>query len=110
MAHFDIYRQQLGLNFHGYGHALWEPSPGGPYDAVEIGDVGFIRAGQFHRIFNVLLPRDHPTHENYKTPENHEQIQPRMPIHQNKGVLPPNNFYSGEVKVLSGGLNVSSSQ
>ncbi|KAH9967302.1 hypothetical protein BC827DRAFT_581599 [Russula dissimulans] len=110
MAHYDIYRQQLALNFHAFGHALWEPSPGGSYGQVEIGDVGFITYGKFHRIFNVLLPENDPTHANFATPEDHEPLKPRMQRHVDTGELSPNDFHSGEVKVLSGGLNVFSSR
>jgi len=65
MAHYDIYREELARNFQAFGHALWEPSPGILHDPVAIGDVGFIREGKFHRIFNVLLPEDDQTHENF---------------------------------------------
>ena len=43
------------------GHALWDPDPGGLYNSVEVGDVGFIRRGYFYRLFNALLPRDPPS-------------------------------------------------
>jgi len=46
---YDIFREKLVLKYPIYGHALWQPSP-----AVEIGDVGFIREGHFHHLFNVL--------------------------------------------------------
>jgi len=110
MAHYDTFREELALNFHAYGHALWEPSPGQLYDPVAIGDVGFIRAGKFHRIFNVLLPHDHPTHENFGTPDDHEPLQLRMERHIDTGELSPNDLYSGEVSVVSGGLNIFSSR
>ncbi|KAI0282350.1 hypothetical protein BGY98DRAFT_113691 [Russula aff. rugulosa BPL654] len=49
--------------------------PGGQYDAVEVGDVGFIRRGYFQRLFNVLLPKDHPSHRNPSfVPEDHQQL------------------------------------
>ena len=43
MAHYDIFRHHLLSKFPGYGHALWDPSPGNLYPAVEVGDVGYIR-------------------------------------------------------------------
>ena len=110
MAHYDIYREELGRNFHAFGHALWEPSPGVLGDPVAIGDVGFIRQGKFHRIFNVLLPEDHQTHKNFGTPEYHEPLQLKMEIHVDEDELSPNDFYSAEVKVISGGFKVLSSQ
>jgi hypothetical protein len=110
MAHYDTFREELAQNVYAHGHALWEPSPGQLYGPVAIGDVGFIRAGKFHRIFNALLPRDHPTHENFGTPDDHEPLQLRMENHIDTGELSPNDFYSGEVSVVSGGLNIFSSR
>ncbi len=62
MAHYDIFRDQLGIKYPAFGHALWEPNPGRLYSPVEVGDVGFIREGKFRRVFNALLPADHPSH------------------------------------------------
>lgn len=64
MAHHNIFREELAIAYPTYGFALWEPDPGGQYNAVEVGDVGFIRDGYFQRLFNVLHPRDHPSHRN----------------------------------------------
>ena len=72
MAHYDIFREELAKKFHAFGHALWEPSPGELYGPVAIGDVGCIRQGKFRRVFNVLLPKDDPTHQTFGTPEDHE--------------------------------------
>ena len=47
MAHYGIFRQELAFAYPTYGNALWEPDPGGQYNAVEVGDVGFIRRGHF---------------------------------------------------------------
>jgi hypothetical protein len=61
---YNIYREELGIKYPDDGHALWEPSPGGRYTSVEIGDaVGFIRQGHLHRLFNILFPEDHPSHQ-----------------------------------------------
>jgi hypothetical protein len=27
MAHYDIFRDQLGIKYPAFGHALWEPNP-----------------------------------------------------------------------------------
>lgn len=74
MAHYDIFRDQLRLKYPAYGHALWEPSPGRLYSGVEVGDVGFIREGQFRRLFNALLPSDHPSHRDFGVPESYEPL------------------------------------
>ena len=52
----DIYRERLALRHSSHGHALWKPDPGEDCPSVEIGDVGFIREGHFHFLFNVLPP------------------------------------------------------
>lgn len=93
MAHI-VFREQLGLTYPTYGTALWDPSPGRQHEAVEVGDVGFVRKGHFHRLFNVLLPRDHPSNQHpIPAPEDHEQLELRVPfghilmneIHVNSG-------------------------
>ena len=104
MAHFDTFREQLAIAFPAFGHALWEPDPGSN-PAVEVGDVGFVRNGKFYRLFNALLPANHPSHENsnFGVPEHHEQLQLRVRNHD-PGTLSPNNFHSRGVTVVSGGF------
>ncbi|KAF8265219.1 hypothetical protein EI94DRAFT_366290 [Lactarius quietus] len=104
MAHYDIFRDQLAIRFPGYGHALWEPSPGDLYDVASVGDVGYISQGRFNRLFNILLPADDPSHENFGVPEYHEQFQPKVPRHLISGTLFPDNFCSVGVTMLSDGL------
>lgn len=50
-AHFDVYNEELLARR--YGHALWYPEP---YQSrvTHIGDVGFIREGRFHALFNTM--------------------------------------------------------
>ena len=97
MAHYDIFRHHLVIKYPAYGHALWEPSKGPSYPAVEVGDVGFIRQGRFHRLFNALLPAEDPSHENYGVPEYHEQLTLRMREHIVPSMLSPNNLCSARV-------------
>ncbi|KAI0291208.1 hypothetical protein B0F90DRAFT_1778937 [Multifurca ochricompacta] len=106
MAHFDIFREELAIKYPAYGHALWEPSPGKLYDAIEVGDVGYIREGKFHRLFNALLPGDHDSHRNFGVPEYHEPLKPKMSKHIDSGTLNPNDLCSGAVTATSGGLDV----
>jgi hypothetical protein len=101
MAHYDIFRDQLAIRFPGYGHALWEPSPVDHYGVVGVGDVGYIREGRFHRLFNILLPADDPSHAVFKVPDNHEPFQPEMPEHSIPGILRPGNFCSVGVTLES---------
>ena len=97
MAHYDIFRHHLAIKYPAYGHALWEPSPGDSYPAVEVGDVGFVRNGRFYRLFNVLLPADDPSHENFGIPEYHQQLTLRMRTHIDSSTLGPNNFCSSRI-------------
>ncbi|KAF8261604.1 hypothetical protein EI94DRAFT_1745593 [Lactarius quietus] len=100
MAHYDIFRENLVIKYPAYGHALWEPSTGGRYPAVAVGDVGFIREGQFHRLFNVLLSPNDPSHR-LGVPEENEQLRPRVDDHIITGTLAPHNFCSSGVALES---------
>ena len=98
MAHYDIFRHHLALKYPAYGHALWDPSRGHSYPTpVEVGDVGFIREGKFHRLFNILLPAEDPSHKNYGVPEYHVQLSLRMEEHIIPSRLGPNNLCSARV-------------
>ncbi|TFY69528.1 hypothetical protein EVG20_g3117 [Dentipellis fragilis] len=59
MACHELYTDQLATLNH--GHALWEPDPNDPCQQVEVGDVGYVFYGGFHRLFNVHLAADHPS-------------------------------------------------
>lgn len=110
MAHYDIFRDQLGIKYPAFGHALWEPNPGRLYTPVEVGDVGFIREGKFHRLFNVLLPAEHPSHERFGVPEHYEPLLPGVADHIDSGKITPNDFCSFGVHVSSGGLEIFASE
>lgn len=99
MAHYDIFRDHLARKYPAYGHALWEPSPGGRYPAVAVGDVGFVREGRFHRLFNVLLSPKDPSHRIFGVPDSEEdgQLRPQVEDHIITGTLSPNHFCSAGV-------------
>ena len=101
MAHYDIFREQLAIRFPALGHALWEPSPGNLYHVVGIGDIGYISEGRFHRLFNILLPADDPSHRNFGVPDNHTPLEPKVPEHVTSGILRPNNLCSAGVTLES---------
>jgi hypothetical protein len=96
MAHppYDTYREQLGNLYH--GHALWEPSPGGLYDQVRIGDVGFVLHGHFNRLFNALLPADH-TNQGYELPPNFVPLDMGLFANTRKLLLPLGDYCSPTV-------------
>lgn len=103
MSHlpYDTFRETLATKYPNCGHALWEPSSGGLYDTVEVGDVGFIREGCFHRLFNVFLPGDHPSHQNFGVPEYHQQLHLNASKHIHKGIDGTNDFCSRHVTLTS---------
>lgn len=103
MAH-NTFHNQLGSAYPVFGRALWDPDPGELDPPVEVGDVGFIHEGKFHRLFNALLSGDHPSHVRYGVPENHEPLLASLSNHINRGILHPNVFQSAEVTVAPGGL------
>jgi hypothetical protein len=94
MMEYDVFREEIAKKHPAYGHALWVPSPGELYSTVEVGDVGFIREGKFHRLFNVLLPKGHPSHENFDVPEGHEPLELKTKTHIYSNTLDANNFLS----------------
>ena len=96
MADYEIFREQLAIKYPSYGHALWEPSPRKPERPVQVGDVGFIRGGNFHRLFNALFPADDPSQE-LGVPEYHEPLVPNMLDHHSRGSLNRNNYCSDGV-------------
>ncbi|TFY60560.1 hypothetical protein EVG20_g7374 [Dentipellis fragilis] len=93
MACHDLYMDQLAsLN---NGHALWEPNPNEPDDQVEVGDVGYILFGGFHRLFNIHLPADHPA-QGQSLPEHFEPLEcPRSHIYRR--TLRPGPYMSRSV-------------
>ena len=95
MAHYDIFRDQLAIRFPAHGHALWEPSPWA--HVTSVGDVGYIREGRFHRLFNILLPTNDPSHKNFGVPDNHKPFKPKVFEHIIPGRLSPDNFCSAGV-------------
>ena len=96
MHPYDVFREQLASKYPSYGHALWEPCPRRLDRPVEVGDVGFIRRGKFHRLFNALLSADSPFHE-LGVPEHYEQLAPRLADHIDKGFLGRNHYCSARI-------------
>ena len=101
--HYNTFRDQLAISHPAFGYALWEPDPGEQYPPVEVGDVGYIRQGKFHRLFNALLPEDHQSHQRFGVPDGYEPLRLNTPNHVDHGTLNPNNFCSNGVTLESGG-------
>jgi hypothetical protein len=72
-APFNVYRDQLAAL--SLGIALWDPNPQKTiYNNVSIGDVGYLQEGTFIRMFNVMLPWDHPSNQTLGDPEQFESL------------------------------------
>lgn len=96
------FREQLAIRYPTHGHALWDPDPGGLYDVVDVGDVGFIREGIFYRLFNALLPMGHPSNPDPQRSRNYPpQLQPRTLDHIRKIRDDRTRFHSKNVTNVS---------
>jgi hypothetical protein len=91
----SIFREELSIRYPAHGHALSEPDPDGLYDAVDVGDVGFIRNGYFHYLFNALIPPDTP--ESSNGPIYPPRLQPKNPRHIRKGRDSHQEYFSDNV-------------
>ena len=101
---YDIFREELAIKYPGHGHALWEPRPLG-YQAVQVGDVGYICKGAFFRLFNALLPEDHESHRG-GVPPYHKPLEIRMSPPTHTRILPSNHLLSKRVSMLSDGHGI----
>jgi hypothetical protein len=92
------FREQLAIGYPSLGHALWEPDPGNIYEAVDVGDVGFIREGIFYRLFNALLPKGHRSNPKPQLSSNFPpQLQPTTSEHIRKSRDDREYFHSKNV-------------
>ena len=71
-----------------------------PKRPVQVGDVGFIREGRFHRLFSALLPADDPSQE-LGVPEYHEPLVPILSDHVTTAPLGRINYCSAGVRAES---------
>ncbi|KAF8266750.1 hypothetical protein EI94DRAFT_138204 [Lactarius quietus] len=106
-SHYNTFRDQLAIAHPTFGYALWEPveqgQPEEQYPPVDVGDVGYVDKGNFTRLFNALLPGDHPSHQRFGVPDGYEPLGLSTPNHINRGPLYPGNFCSCGVTLESGG-------
>ena len=77
MDNSKIFREELAIEYPTLGRPLWEPDPGGLYNYVQVGDVGFIRHGYFYCLFNALAPRDNPSDQSHESLES--ESDPHFP-------------------------------
>jgi hypothetical protein len=104
------FREDLAIQYPTLGRALWVPDPGRLYNAVQVGDVGFIRHGYFTRLFNALSPRDRPsdcpTELDPRYPDYIQPLQPRRSDHIRRSIDPRQDFRSKNVTIVSRELNI----
>ena len=106
------FREELAIQYPTLGRALWVPDPGRLYDAVQVGDVGFIRHGYFTCLFNALLPRDRPSHHPTELDPRHgypdyiQPLQPRNSNHIRRSIDPRSDFRSKNVTIVSREPNI----
>ena len=112
MGDCNIFREELGIRYPDHGHALWNPDPGGLYNAVEVGDVGFIRRGCFYRLFNALLPgnplSDPNIHDDHG-PVYPPRLIPKTPQHIRRDRDNHKDFRSKNVTKEYSGHNIHAS-
>jgi hypothetical protein len=105
---YEVFREQLAIRYPGHGHAIWGPSPPTErsYNAVQVGDVGFMLRGSFHRLFNALLPEDDESRRG-GIPPHYKPLEIRMspPTHQDTR---PSNYLRS--KGVSAGLETLQSR
>ena len=104
------FREELAIQYPTLGRPLWEPDPGGLYNAVQVGDVGFIRHGYFYSLFNALPPRDgsseHPPETDPDYPHYLQRLQPRTTNHIRTSKHHGNDFRSKNVKEVTREPNI----
>jgi hypothetical protein len=104
------FREELAIQYPTLGRALWEPDPGGLFNAVQVGDVGFIRHGYFYCLFNALLlrdaPSDHSSESDPHYPHYLQRLQPRTSNHIRTSIDHCNDFRSKNVTDASREPNI----
>lgn len=110
MDNSKTFRDELAIQYPTLGRALWEPDPGGLYNAVQVGDVGFIRHGYFTRLFNALSPQDRPSDDPPESdphfPHYLQRLQPRTSNHIRTSIDHRKDFRSKNVTNASLGPNI----
>ncbi|EMD31369.1 hypothetical protein CERSUDRAFT_119761 [Gelatoporia subvermispora B] len=105
---YKIYAEQLFPL--GHGHPLWEPEPT-RFGEVQIGDVGYLRGGAFHRLFNAFRPGDDPLNVDFGCPGGEEYRPLRVNDYlwrHRSHAIPPGPLYSKCMKEMSADTQIAS--
>ena len=104
---WDIYAK----HFHGgdLGHPLWIPEPNEFAGGREIfmGDVGYLREGQFIPLFNVMKPTDDPINRRGvpRGFKNLSESRPKLSIHKYRGATQTIQS-TGSMKIETGTFEI----
>ena len=106
MEPFNIYRERLSSNYHGI--ALWKPNPAANlYDSarVSIGDVGYLREGDFIRMFNATLPWDDPSNRKIGEPDPFRSLEQDNFVNVLSSAFHQVEYYSPQVSEVENAGN-----
>ena len=89
------YVEEMGLM--GLGYPLWHPEPAAAGE-IQLGDVGVLQDGQFHRLFNVLVGPTHPWNSR-GVPEDFEPLAlGRQDVSMPSPSLPPGWLFNSRLR------------
>lgn len=100
-----VYASELAPR--GRGTPLWYPEPSESGE-VEIGDVGFLQDGGFHRLFNITVDETHPFNKD-GVPEGFTPLTDKPRINFRPGDIPKGPLTSRHVSCTSIDLNIEGS-
>ncbi|TFK49030.1 hypothetical protein OE88DRAFT_456372 [Heliocybe sulcata] len=106
--YWDTYGSQLAcLN---YGRATWEADPkaNGEDYAVQVGDVGYMRNGGFHRLFNILQSQEHPWNQSLGVPEGFDPLKTTGKVVFARSPLKAGPLHSHSVRHISASGQITS--
>ncbi|CCM04487.1 uncharacterized protein FIBRA_06667 [Fibroporia radiculosa] len=98
---WNVYAEQLsGL---GYGYALWNPQPIEDSEVL-IGDVGWIRKGRFHRLFNAMKDAQDPLNLSFGVPDSYVplRLDKKLVVKDDGAIIAPSVMSESIIKVEVG--------
>ena len=107
MEPFKVYREQLTSQYHGV--ALWNPNPAANlFDSVRvsIGDVGNLSKGEFIRMFNVILPWNHPLNRKFGELDPFGSLEQDNSVNVRRSELHQVEYHSPQVSKVENTGNV----
>ena len=102
---WDIYAQQLFPI--GYGHPLWIPEPDEHHREVDIGDVGWLKAGEFRALFNSMKPDGDPFNILKGVPRDFDMFNPKNLSIGNRPRITQHMVCSRNVRSLKASADVA---